>query len=91
MRQTAISGDTAAGVPQDPGAVDSSYGVFDIPYIGSFQPYLAPAWLDHVALLAGIAPRTVPRASLGAISVAGPVLPQPFLPGSCFALCQPAV
>lgn len=28
----------------------------DIPYLRDFKPMLAPAWLDHVALVAGIAP-----------------------------------
>src|SRR5215471_13146080 len=28
----------------------------DIPYLRDFKPMLAPAWLDHVALLAGVEP-----------------------------------
>jgi len=28
----------------------------DIPYLRDFKPMLAPAWLDHVALVAGIEP-----------------------------------
>jgi SAM-dependent methyltransferase len=28
----------------------------DIPYLRDFKPMLAPAWLDHVALVAGVAP-----------------------------------
>jgi SAM-dependent methyltransferase len=31
------------------------YGA-DIPYLRDFKPMLAPAWLDHVALLAGVEP-----------------------------------
>src|ERR1700738_1952500 len=34
---------------------DYGYGA-DIPYLRDFKPMLAPAWLDHVALLAGIEP-----------------------------------
>lgn len=30
--------------------------VTDIPYLRDFKPMLAPAWLDHVALVAGIEP-----------------------------------
>jgi SAM-dependent methyltransferase len=30
--------------------------VTDIPYLRDFKPMLAPAWLDHVALLAGVEP-----------------------------------
>lgn len=30
--------------------------VADIPYLRDFKPMLAPAWLDHVALIAGIEP-----------------------------------
>jgi SAM-dependent methyltransferase len=30
--------------------------VADIPYLRDFKPMLAPAWLDHVALVAGIEP-----------------------------------
>jgi SAM-dependent methyltransferase len=30
----------------------------DIPYLRDFKPMLAPAWLDHVALVAGIEPPT---------------------------------
>ena len=36
--------------PQNPG-----YGA-DIPYLRDFKPMLAPAWLDHVALVGGIDP-----------------------------------
>src|SRR5690242_15824186 len=28
----------------------------DIPYLRDFKPMLAPAWLDHVALVAGVEP-----------------------------------
>src|SRR5690242_16785110 len=28
----------------------------DVPYLRDFKPMLAPAWLDHVALVAGIEP-----------------------------------
>ncbi|HWZ68717.1 MAG TPA: class I SAM-dependent methyltransferase, partial [Stellaceae bacterium] len=34
---------------------DYGYGA-DIPYLRDFKPMLAPAWLDHVALVAGIEP-----------------------------------
>ena len=34
---------------------DYGYGA-DIPYLRDFKPTLAPAWLDHVALVAGIEP-----------------------------------
>jgi SAM-dependent methyltransferase len=30
----------------------------DIPYLRDFKPMLAPAWLDHVALVAGVEPPT---------------------------------
>jgi SAM-dependent methyltransferase len=30
--------------------------VTDVPYLRDFKPYLAPAWLDHVALVGGVAP-----------------------------------
>jgi SAM-dependent methyltransferase len=30
--------------------------VTDIPYLRDFKPMLAPAWLDHVALVSGVAP-----------------------------------
>jgi len=30
--------------------------VADIPYLGDFKPMLAPAWLDHVALVCGVDP-----------------------------------
>ena len=36
---------------------DDGY-VADIPYLRDFKPTLAPAWLDHVALVAGIEPPT---------------------------------
>jgi len=36
----------------------SGYGPEDIPYLRGFYPYLAPAWLDHVALVNGIEPPT---------------------------------
>src|ERR1700758_3943019 len=36
--------------PQNPG-----YGA-DIPYLRDFKPMLAPAWLDHVALVCGVEP-----------------------------------
>ena len=32
---------------------DDGYAT-DIPYLRDFKPMLAPAWLDHVALVAGI-------------------------------------
>jgi SAM-dependent methyltransferase len=35
--------------------VDDGYAA-DIPYLRDFKPMLAPAWLDHVALVAGIQP-----------------------------------
>src|SRR5919197_5341824 len=31
------------------------YGA-DIPYLRDFKPMLAPAWLDHVALVGGVTP-----------------------------------
>src|SRR2546430_5207931 len=34
---------------------DDGYAA-DIPYLRDFKPMLAPAWLDHVALVAGIEP-----------------------------------
>jgi len=33
-----------------------AYGVGDVPYLRTFFAQLAPAWLDHVALLSGFAP-----------------------------------
>src|SRR5260370_21236875 len=36
---------------------DDGYAA-DIPYLRDFKPMLAPAWLDHVALVAGIEPPT---------------------------------
>ena len=56
MRRTPNPGDSDGTSPSDTPGGDASYGVFDIPYVGGFQPFLAPAWLDHVALLTGIAP-----------------------------------
>ena len=56
MRRTPNPGDSDGTPPSDTSGGDASYGVFDIPYVGGFQPFLAPAWLDHVALLTGIAP-----------------------------------
>src|SRR5262245_38824085 len=32
----------------------------DIPYLRDFKPMLAPAWLDHVALVAGVEPPSRP-------------------------------
>src|ERR1700747_3473347 len=34
---------------------DDGYAA-DIPYLRDFKPMVAPAWLDHVALVAGIEP-----------------------------------
>src|SRR5215510_1186976 len=34
--------------------------VTDIPYLRDFKPMLAPAWLDHVALVAGVEPPARP-------------------------------
>ena len=34
--------------------------VTDIPYLRDFKPILAPAWLDHVALVAGVEPPARP-------------------------------
>src|ERR1700732_4664362 len=34
---------------------DDGYAA-DIPYLRDFKPMLAPAWLDHVALVAGVEP-----------------------------------
>jgi SAM-dependent methyltransferase len=34
----------------------SDYGALDVPYVRMFIPELAPAWLDHVAILSGVAP-----------------------------------
>ena len=41
--------------PQPPD-IDDSYGVVDITYYQTFFQEVAPAWLDHVALLSGFAP-----------------------------------
>jgi hypothetical protein len=41
--------------PQPPD-IDDSYGVVDITYYQTFFQKVAPAWLDHVALLSGFAP-----------------------------------
>jgi hypothetical protein len=30
--------------------------VSDVPYVRVFIPHLAPAWLDHVAIICGVAP-----------------------------------
>src|SRR5215469_3794043 len=35
---------------------DANGYVTDIPYLRDFKPMLAPAWLDHVALVGGIEP-----------------------------------
>jgi SAM-dependent methyltransferase len=35
---------------------DTSGYVTDIPYLRDFKPMLAPAWLDHVALVGGVEP-----------------------------------
>lgn len=35
---------------------DASYGINDVTYINPFYPFLAPAWLDHVALVNGVMP-----------------------------------
>src|SRR5215470_11493123 len=35
---------------------NSSGYAIDIPYLRDFKPMLAPAWLDHVALVAGVEP-----------------------------------
>jgi SAM-dependent methyltransferase len=37
-------------------SADAGGYVTDIPYLRDFKPPLAPAWLDHVALVCGIAP-----------------------------------
>ena len=34
----------------------SEYGVLDVPYIHAFQKEMAPAFLDHIAILSGMAP-----------------------------------
>jgi SAM-dependent methyltransferase len=34
----------------------ASYGAEDVPYTRNFFAFLAPAWLDHTALLAGVRP-----------------------------------
>ena len=64
---------------------DDGYAT-DIPYLRDFKPMLAPAWLDHVALVAGVEPPARKMGSPGATSVAAkgsppPSLPQPILPG----------
>jgi SAM-dependent methyltransferase len=43
---------------EEPGRVAGEVGgyVADIPYLRDFKPMLAPAWLDHVALVGGIEP-----------------------------------
>ena len=35
---------------------DQNGYTIDIPYLRDFKPMLAPAWLDHVALVVGIEP-----------------------------------
>ncbi len=45
--------------------------VTDVPYVWTFIPDLAPAWLDHVALVSGFAPPSRDQNLPGAILVAG--------------------
>jgi len=37
-------------------AVQATGYVTDVPYVRAFYPHLAPAWLDHVAVISGVAP-----------------------------------
>ena len=51
--------------------LDSAGYITDVPYVWTFIPDLAPAWLDHVATVSGFAPRPAIRILPGAILVAG--------------------
>jgi hypothetical protein len=51
-------------------AVQAEGYVSDVPYVRVFIPHLAPARLDHVAIVCGVAPRMRKGDLLGVTSVA---------------------
>jgi SAM-dependent methyltransferase len=54
-RVTVVKSQPASNFGADVRASSPDY-VTDVPYVTTFTPYLAPAWLDFVALLGGQAP-----------------------------------
>jgi len=58
LKRKTTPGSSSAGVGARPGLEPAwaSYGPTDVPYLRTFFRRLAPAWLDHVALLRGFAP-----------------------------------